>query len=134
MIENYKRAGLLLKLSMILTISSVVFLNGTLSRGDTIGLMTIMAVIYVFAHLVQIGKRWTRSLVLIYAVASLFFATVDIFLLTVSNDPFEISVLKGASAIVPLSMVIWAAFLVTRKIPREQYDRSGIPTSDGSKP
>jgi hypothetical protein len=55
------------------------------------------------------------------------------FQLTISNDRFEISVLKGASAIVPLSMVIWSAYLVSRKIPKAEYEGSGTPTSDGTK-
>jgi hypothetical protein len=110
-------------------------LNRTyLSGKGTLILMAMMAVVYIFAHMVQQGKRWTRSLVLIYVVVSLFFATFDIFLVTITFtvDPFGISFLKGAAAIIPLSMVAWAAFLVTRKSPKEKYQGSGIPTSDST--
>ena len=135
MIENYKRAGLLLKLSIFLNILSAVYLNRTyLSGEDTLILIAIMAVVYVFAHMVQQGNRWTRSLVLIYVVVSLFFAAFDIFLVTITftAEPFGISLLKGAAAIVPFSMVAWAAFLVTRKSLKKEYEESVILTSDST--
>ena len=110
--QAYKRAGLLLKVSLLLELA----LNTSLQYsmvGGALPLLILLCVCYFFAHMVQESRLWMKYPVMLYALVlgvGTGFQLASI--LETEDQTLTITITKISTLVLVLTLVIWAAILV----------------------
>lgn len=107
--KRYRQAGILLKASIFMSVSSLIYNNqGGLEFDQKWFLVfATTSVSLVIAHFVQMGKRWTKIPVLVMTALWVVFVVYSAFFLYETREFTALSI-----STVQLILAIWATVLI----------------------